>query len=103
MNQPAPDFFPKVKMIAQLKGVVWKGSISSAMIECAKWNWIQLQDARIDIPKSVKDFGRIKKVVDVAPEVDRSEKIARLRQEIESGQYQIDYEQLADKIISQEF
>tara|TARA_R110002072_G_scaffold288917_1_gene455347 strand:+ start:20939 stop:21280 length:342 start_codon:yes stop_codon:yes gene_type:complete len=61
------------------------------------------RDAKVDIPDAVKDFGRIKKAVDQAPEVDNSEKIARLKQQINAGQYNVDYEALADKILSSEY
>lgn len=60
-------------------------------------------DARVSIPEGIKDFARIKKAVDASPEVDNTAKIARLKQQIESGTYRIDYEALADKILSSEF
>lgn len=60
-------------------------------------------DARVGISDAVKDFSRIKKVVDAAPERDNSAKIARLRQQIQSGTYEVDYDALADKILESEF
>ena len=60
-------------------------------------------DVRVAIGEAIKDFGRIKKMADSAPPLDRSEKISYLRKQIESGDYEIDYEALADKILSQEF
>lgn len=60
-------------------------------------------DARVSINQGIKDFSRIKKAVDAAPEVDNSDKIAKLKQQIESGTYQVDYEALADKILQSEF
>ena len=60
-------------------------------------------DAKVNIPEGVKDFSRIKKAAMSAPEVDNSEKIARLKAQIAAGTYEIDYDGLADKIISTEF
>lgn len=60
-------------------------------------------DAKVSIPDGVKDFSRIKKVADSAPEVDNSEKIARLKAQIQAGTYEIDYDGLADKILGSEF
>ena len=61
------------------------------------------KDARVSIPEGIKDFARIKMAVDSAPELDNTAKIARLKQQIESGTYRVDYEALADKILSSEF
>ncbi len=60
-------------------------------------------DAKVDIPEAIKDFSRIKKVADAAPPIDNSEKIARLKSQIENGTYKVDYDGLANKIIEQEF
>lgn len=60
-------------------------------------------DARVNIGDGVKDFARIKKAAIGAPEVDNTEKIARLRSQIQAGSYDIDYDQLADKILAEEF
>jgi negative regulator of flagellin synthesis FlgM len=60
-------------------------------------------DAKVSIPEGVKDFSRIKKAAMSAPEVDNSEKIARLKAQIAGGTYEIDYDGLADKILESEF
>lgn len=60
-------------------------------------------DAKVDIDLATKDFARIKKAVDAAPEVDNTDKIAQLKQSIQAGTYNIDYDALADKIISEGF
>ncbi len=60
-------------------------------------------DARVNIPEGVKDFSRIKKAAMSAPEADNSEKIARLKAQIEAGTYEVDYDGLADKILTSEF
>lgn len=60
-------------------------------------------DAKVSIPEGVKDFSRIKKAAMSAPEVDNSEKIARLKAQIAAGSYEVDYDALADKMLQSEF
>jgi len=60
-------------------------------------------DAKVNIPEGVKDFSRIKKAAMSAPEPDNSEKIARLKAQIANGTYEIDYDGLADKILTSEY
>ncbi len=59
--------------------------------------------AKVDIPDKVKDFARIKSAVDAAPELDQSEKVARLKNQIQAGKYEFDYDGMADKLLQQEF
>ncbi|HXH73715.1 MAG TPA: flagellar biosynthesis anti-sigma factor FlgM [Bacteriovoracaceae bacterium] len=60
-------------------------------------------DAKVSIPEGVRDFAKIKKAAMSAPDVDNSEKIARLRSQIQAGTYEVDYDGLADKILTSEF
>jgi negative regulator of flagellin synthesis FlgM len=60
-------------------------------------------DSKVEIPDAIKDFSRIKKVADAAPEIDNTDKIARLKAQIQAGTYQVDAGDLADKIMEQEF
>jgi negative regulator of flagellin synthesis FlgM len=60
-------------------------------------------DAKVSIPEGVKDFARIKKAAMNAPEADNSEKIARLKAQIAAGTYEMDYDAIADKILTSEF
>jgi negative regulator of flagellin synthesis FlgM len=60
-------------------------------------------DARVSIPDGVKDFSRIKRAVDQSPDVDNSEKIARLKAQIQAGEYNVDYDAVADKMLQTEF
>lgn len=60
-------------------------------------------DAKVNIPEGVKEFSRIKKAAMTAPEPDNSEKIARLKAQIAAGSYEVDYDALADKILTSEF
>lgn len=59
--------------------------------------------AKVEIPSAVKDYARIKKAVDMAPDVDNTNKIARLKQQIKAGTYNVNYDKLADKILESEF
>ena len=61
------------------------------------------RDAKVAIPDAVKDFSRIKKAVDTAPEIDKSEKIAKLKAQIADGNYDFNYEAIADKMLKTEF
>ncbi|MBA2405159.1 MAG: flagellar biosynthesis anti-sigma factor FlgM [Bdellovibrionales bacterium] len=60
-------------------------------------------DAKVSIGDGVKDFSRIKKAAMAAPDVDNTEKIARLKAQIAAGTYEVDYDGLADKILTTEF
>lgn len=66
-------------------------------------NNMAARDAKVTIPESVRDFSRIKKAVDMAPPIDNTDKIARLRSQIQAGTYQPDYDAIADKILSEEY
>lgn len=61
------------------------------------------QDARVEIPDSIRDFSRIKKAADSAQPIDNSEKIARLKAQIQNGTYNIDYDGVAEKILTTEY
>jgi negative regulator of flagellin synthesis FlgM len=60
-------------------------------------------DSRVSIPDGVRDFSRIKKAVDASPDVDNSEKIARLKAQIQAGTYEVDYDGLADKMLASDY
>ena len=60
-------------------------------------------DAKVDISEGLRDYSWIKRAVDLSPEVDNSEKIEMLRRKIASGEYNVDYDRLAEKIIGEEF
>ncbi|MBF0206316.1 MAG: flagellar biosynthesis anti-sigma factor FlgM [Oligoflexia bacterium] len=59
-------------------------------------------DARVDISTKTKDFARIRKAVDAAPDINNKQKIAGLKKQIDEGTYKIDYDQLAEKILENE-
>jgi negative regulator of flagellin synthesis FlgM len=60
------------------------------------------ENVKVSISDSIKDFSFIKKAVDQAPEKNNSEKIARLKDQINRGVYKVDYDALANKIIEEE-
>jgi negative regulator of flagellin synthesis FlgM len=59
--------------------------------------------SKVSIPEKVKDFARIKSAVDSSPDLDQSEKVASLKSQIQAGEYQIDYDKLADKMLESEY
>lgn len=61
------------------------------------------KDAKVNISDAIRDFARVKKAVDASAPVDNSEKIARLKEQIAQGNYDIDYDSLADKILDTEY
>lgn len=58
---------------------------------------------KVDIPASIKDYAAIKRAVDNSAPVDNSEKIANLKQKIQSGSYNVDYDAVAEKMLESEF
>jgi len=64
---------------------------------------IENKDVKLDIPNSVKTFSHFKKEVDKAAPLDNSEKMDRIQAQIARGEYSIDYDALADKILRNEF
>lgn len=103
-------FFPRSKV--ENKTPTKSGSINRAQHPFVKNNDLNRQkqiesltgrDAKVSIPHAVKDYAKIRKAVDMAPEVDNSEKIADLKQRIQAGTYSIDYDALADKMLTTEY
>ncbi len=64
------------------------------------------KDAKVNISREVKDFSRMKKLVDQAPDLsldpERSAKIADIKSRIQNGSYEVDYEALADRLLKSE-
>ena len=61
------------------------------------------RDSKVEIGNAVKDFARIKKAVDAAPDIDNTDKISLLKSQIKAGTYKVDYDGLADKILNSEY
>lgn len=104
-----PPFFPNSSssQSSRAKNVSYSSDIANNKINSPERveeiNTLTGEHARVDIPESIKDFSSIKRAVDNAPQVDNSEKIAALKQKIQNGTYEIDYDGLADKIIDSEY
>lgn len=102
-NPARSSFFPKSKTAVKTK------SLNSSYIQRNDPSRKKELDnhtgahAKVEIPSAVRDFAKIKKAVDMAPEVDNTDKIAMLKQQINAGTYKVDYDALADKILSSEF
>lgn len=69
----------------------------------AELDQISKDHASVKINQKIKDFSRIKKVVDSAPEVDNTAKINALKKLIAAGKYQVNEGQIADKILENEY
>lgn len=99
-------FFPRsrdVKSESAKSGGRIDGLQKNSMERASELTEKTSTDAKVNIPEGVKDFSRIKKAAMSAPEVDNSEKIARLKAQIAAGSYEVDYDALADKILTSEF
>ena len=57
----------------------------------------------VSINQKIKDFSRIKKMVDASSEIDRSDKIMDLKNQIKNGTYMIDEGKIAEKILENEY
>ena len=69
----------------------------------AELDQISKDHASVKINQKIKDFSRIKKTVDGAPDLDNSAKIESLKKLISSGKYQINEGRIADKILETEY
>ena len=61
------------------------------------------KDAKVEINDAVKDFARIKKAVDQSAPLDKSAQIAQLKGQINAGKYEVNYDALAEKMLTQDF
>lgn len=103
INTRSP-FFPKSRSaqngeVGQSKAIMRRNSYEQAQELQSKTS----RDVNVAIPDSIRDYSRIKRVVDAAPEVDNSAKIGALKAQIQSGTYQPDYDAIADKMLTSEF
>lgn len=107
---PRPPFFPNSKSAKQAKQAK-DAERMRKVLEMRRNSQERMHEinrnsgshTRVDIPDVVRDFSRVKAAVDAAPSIDNSEKVARLKQQIRSGNYNVDYDALADKLIQNEY
>lgn len=100
------SFFPRSRSAqaeAAKGGTKIDGTQRNSMERSSELSEKTATDAKVSIGDGVKDFSRIKKAAMSAPEIDNSEKIARLKAQIAEGSYEVDYDGLADKILTSEF
>lgn len=102
------SFFPNAKTAAEAKakqnaGVGGVYTQRNNVERAQAINTATKNDAKVEINDAIKDFSRIKKAVDMAPEIDNTDKIAKLKAQIQAGTYQVDYDALADKMLQSEF
>ena len=64
---------------------------------------ISKEHAKVSIPDSIKDFSRIKKVVDISEPLDNTKKITELKAAIKNGSYKVDPDLLAKRILDSEY
>ena len=95
------DFFPKAKLARSGKDIL--GLRKNSIEKKREIELTTKDDIKIDIPSRVKDFARIKSAVDRAHDIDKSDKVLELKKRIQNGSYNVDYDALADRMISSEF
>ncbi|MCB9094869.1 MAG: flagellar biosynthesis anti-sigma factor FlgM [Halobacteriovoraceae bacterium] len=104
---PRPPFFPNSKSAQEAKEArearQMKQMRRNSSERANELESLSRSHTKIDIPETVKDFSRIKNAVDNAPDIDNSEKVARLKSQIQKGEYQFDYDGLADKLLKSEY
>lgn len=102
-------FFPRTRERSDVKTDATKGGSKidgvqrNSMERATELTEKTSTDAKVAIPEGVKEFSKIKKAAMSAPETDNSEKIARLKAQIQAGTYEMDYDAIADKILTSEF
>ena len=97
-------FFPHSRTSSQDVPATRRSNVPrNSYARAQELNQIAERDAKVTIPDTVRDFSMIKKEVDMAPDRDNSDKIARLRSQIQSGTYEPDYDSIADKMLGNEY
>lgn len=99
------SFFPNSKTAQQEKTerVSAPPLLRNTDVRKKELDAMALTDAKVGISDAVKDFSRMKKVVDQSPTIDNSKKVASLKEQINGGTYKIDYDALADRMLEREF
>lgn len=98
-------FFPKSRTSQINSGRADKAlGVDSASADRASEITSRTQsDAKVSITDGVRDFSKIKRIADSSPDVDNTDKIARLKAQIQAGTYEVDYDAVADKMLQSEF
>ncbi len=98
------SFFPNSKNAEQINRRVFKKGLlnrndSERKNELEKYSQ---KDVKVKISDAIKDFARMKKVVDASPELENSDRIAMIKEKIKNGTYHVDPEKIADGILNYE-
>ncbi|MBF0314965.1 MAG: flagellar biosynthesis anti-sigma factor FlgM [Oligoflexia bacterium] len=99
-------YFPKDRRVT-IKPEKTERSDSALKPRNSKKRQVELKegtenDARVDISNKIKDFSRIKKAADAAPEIDNRKKVEQLKKQVADGTYKVNVDDVADKILEQE-
>lgn len=98
------DKFISYEVAGNLKGLS-PGSaerLERERLAAAEKAWEQVPtegDAVVRLSEASKEAQRIKEVVTSQPEI-RQDKVASIREKLESGNYAVDYEGVADKLVN---
>ena len=102
----SPSFFPAKKqddLSAKVSPDISSDGFDRQSDQKQQIDKTSKQDARVTIPDSIKDFAKIKRATDQAPDIDNSAKIRDLKNRINAGTYQVDVDALTDQIMAEEF
>ena len=98
-----PPFFPNKSSLKPLNRKSRVNIERNDISRKSELDNISKNHAKVKIDARTRDFGRIKKAVDSAPEIDRSDYLKKLKDRIASGEYSVDPEKIAEKMILNEF
>ena len=104
-----PSFFPhsSSSQSSKAKNATFSSDVAGNRVNSSEradeLNTLSGDHVKVDIPESIKDYSAIKRAVDNAPPRDNSAKIAELKQQIQDGTYNVNYDAVADKMLESEF
>ena len=94
-------FFPEDRIIEKNKSSsrLKKGDKRTLINSSSQKN----NDTKVTIPNQIKEFSRIKKLVDATPKIDRAAIVKNIKERINNNTYKVDENALAERILAQEF
>ena len=98
-----PPFFPNKSSIKPLRRNNQLPIERNDQTRKSEIDNLSKDHTRVKIDSRTKDFGSIKKAVDNAPDIERSAYLSKLKNQIAKGEYNIDPEKIAEKMILNEF
>lgn len=102
MNKIRQNFFPQNKSVTKqkIKSLASKRNNEKRKKDIERNSH---DDAKVNISDAIRDFSRLKKIVDMSPEINNSDKIAKLKEQIKNGSYKFHDDALSERIMEQEF